>query len=603
MEYIYTLFIPQPFTVQKWYMPNFMQTLRKKYIHHFLTTVLFFLFSIYITFPLIFNLSNLSTGQGDELVMAWIHNWVIHALLTNPLTLFEANLYYPNHNTLAFAESLIFTSILALPIVVATGEPLIAVNFTLISSLTLLGFSMYLLAYYVTRNYMASLLSGVLVIFSPAVLDFTTHLQILAVEWIPLAILAFLHFMKTKKTRFLVISMLFFLFQIYNSFMPGYFILFSLLIIFIYNLIYNKKQSIKLITKKNILTILLTLFLVLPVITPYFIVSKEFGVTRDIRDAIHFAVQPEDLLYASDRSRFAGILHALPFNQTSQNNEFKAAYIGLVFSLLAIIAVVYCIKTFKKRNIFINSFVTIAITGLILSLGPFLHLGRQTIHEPFPLPLPYALFYYIMPGFQGFRNSARWEMLFILAIAIAIALVLTLLLKKVSNKKKFIIYLLLLLFTIAEFSFPLRFVSIPQKKDFPKVDYWLTSTPNDSVVLHMPIYNWGSWPFTQNEIWREYYSTIHFRKMVNGYTSFSPPKWQEFIRTMDDEFPNENSLKEIKDLGIDYIIVDKDLYDKSFAAKQQKINGNDVIKSLNGNSSLTLVKKFDDVYIFTFDGQ
>jgi heme/copper-type cytochrome/quinol oxidase subunit 4 len=572
----------------------------KKFIYfpHVAVFIFFTLSSIYITYPLIFNLGSLSTGLGDELVMAWIHNWVIHALLTNPLALFEANLYYPNHNTLAFAESLIFTSILALPIQLIMKEPIVAVNFTFISSLILLGFSVYLLSYYLTKDYLVSLLTGILVIFSPAVLDHATHLQVLAIEWIPLAILFFLHFMKTNKTRFLFISMLFFLFQVYNSFMPAYFILISLLVIFIYQWFYDKKKARKLFSKKNILLVLATFILVIPVVLPYYAVSKEFHFVRDLRDAIHFAVQPEDLLYPSNHTRLNELLLSLPFNKYSQNNEFKSGYIGFVFSLLAIIAVIYFIKTFRKKNIFINSFVTIAIVGLVLSLGPFLHLGRQTIHYPFPIPLPYALFYYIFPGFQGFRNSARWEMLFILAIALAIALVLTQLLKKYSVKQKSLIYLLLIICSIAEFNFPMHFVNVPQQKDFPKVDHWLTSTSPESVIIHMPIYNWGSWPFTQNEIWREYYSTLHFRKMVNGYTSFSPPAWQEFIITMDKEFPDKKSVQIIKNLGVNYIIVDKDLYDKGYAVKQQKVNGDYVIDSLHQNSSLTFIKRNGNTYIF-----
>jgi hypothetical protein len=111
-----------------------------------------------------------------------------------------------------------------------------------------------------------------------------------------------------------------------------------------------------------------------------------------------------------------------------KNAEFKTGYIGLAFSILSLFTLIYFIRR-KEKNMYFNPFIITALIGLVLSLGPFLHINRQTIHHPFPIPLPYALFYYIAPGFQGFRNSARWEMLFVLCMAVAIAILLNRLLK------------------------------------------------------------------------------------------------------------------------------------------------------------------------------
>src|SRR5258706_1445870 len=117
------------------------------------TTISFFIFfflAIYITYPLIFHLGEYS---NSEVVITWIQNWVIHSLFTNPLRLFEANIYYPFHNTLAYSDLFLPTSLLALPVYFFIREPLVLSNVTFISSLFILGFSIYLLSYYITRNY------------------------------------------------------------------------------------------------------------------------------------------------------------------------------------------------------------------------------------------------------------------------------------------------------------------------------------------------------------------------------------------------------------------------------------------------------------------
>ncbi len=568
--------------------------------------IAFFIFvslSIYITFPLIFHLGDFAVGHGDELVIAWIQSWVIHALSSgNIFSLFNANIFYPYHNSLAFSDIFLTSSILSIIPLYIIKEPISVVNFTFISSLILLGFSIFLLSYYLTKDFVVSILSGNLVLFTPAVLDKATHLQILAIQWVPLSILFFLIFIKQGKSKYFALGLIFFLLQIYNSFLPGYFIVISYVIISIFNIFYDKKKSLKLLTKMNISLLLIAFALTIPIIIPYYQVSKEFSYTRDIRDSIHFALQPEDLFYSSNYSRLNTFLNDFPINKNSQNNEFKPGYLGIVFTILSIFVLYYFIKNFRKNNKIFNSLTTISLIGLVLSFGPVLHLGRQTIHEPFPIPLPYTLFYYILPGFNGFRNSARWEMLFILCIAVVIALTLTMIFKNYNKTKTKIIYCLLIIGIIAEYNFPMKLYAVPQVSDFPPVYKWLNTTPADSAVIILPIHNWNS-IFAVEEIWREYYSTANFRKTVNGYSGFSPPPWQKLVVDINNDFPQENSIIKLKKIGVDYIIVHKSEFDL-LHKNNFKLNmhpgqmGNEIITSLAKSKKLHLIKKIGNDYIY-----
>jgi hypothetical protein len=569
-----------------------------KFFFFLATLALFFIASVYITYPLLFHLGDYTTGMGDEFVIAWIHSWIIHALTTNPFSLFNANIYFPYPNTLAYSDIFLTGSIFTYPIVSLLGQPISANNITLISSLTLLGFSLFLLSYYLTRNYFASFLSGLVVIFSPATLGYYIQIQMLEIYWVPLAILFFLLYLHSFKIRFFILSLICFLLQFYNSFLPAYFILFSFIIILLFTWFENKKKFRSYFTKKNFLLVVISLLLMIPGILPYLRISQQFHYTRDLRDSIHFALQPEDLLYPGVNTRLYTILLSdVPTNHYSQNNEFKPGYLGIVFSLLVLLSIVYFFNKRKPVSLYEKTFLTIAITGLILSFGPLLHLNRQTIHHPFPIPLPYALFYYVMPGFEGFRNSQRWEMLFILGIVVFISLIMNTMLKNISLKKQIIFYSLLFIGIVAEFA-PMHYISVPQKKDFPKVYSWMATTPANTSFIILPIYNWNMPPFVQQEFYREYYSTVEFRPMVNGYSGFSPPPWQDFIYFMHNTFPKQISIDKTQAMGVNYIIIDTKSYDVEYKTHQSHFNGSAILTKLKNNRSLMFIKTIGDYTVF-----
>ena len=556
--------------------------------------------SLYITYPLIFHLKNYIIGKGDELLLTWILNWNIHSFSTNILSIFNANIFYPHSNTLAFSDALFLSSFLSIIPVKFFGEPLVAFNFTLISSLMLLGFCIYLLTNHLTKNFFSSVISGLLVIFSLPVLNETPHLQVIAIYFVPLSILFFLKFIEERKTKFFLITAVLFVLQTYNSFLPGYFIVFSLTIIYIFYFLRNKKEARNLINKRNLLILILSFAMIAPVVLPYLKVSNQFHYVRDIRDTIHFALQPEDLLYPHPLTRLNPIILKV-FPQYDPNGELKTGFLGLAFTILAITSLLYFVNRFKKLKYQDRSLFFIAVISLTLSLGPFLHIGRHTIHHPFPIPLPYLLFYYLIPGFNGMRNSARWEILFILIVAVLIGVFLNAVPK--NRKKTIVVYIFLISVIVGEFNFPMKFVSIPGVKNFPPEYYFLKENAPRSSIVEMPIYNWDMPPYGNQEMLREYYSTLNFNPMVNGFSGFSPLEWESMVRDMIVNFPNPKTLKKLKEMRVDYVIIHKDEYAR-MTKDHYKLRGKTlksaetVLDQVKNYSNLQLVKVYNDTYIY-----
>jgi hypothetical protein len=570
--------------------------------------LIFFLLALFITFPLIFNLSSVATGYGDELLIAWNHNWNIYnytSNISNILNIFNANIYFPYNNSLAYSDTYFTTSLITMIPVILLDSPIVANNIMFILSLTLIGFFTYSISYLLTKNNLASFLSGVLIMFSPAYLSELAHIQIMSIFFVSLALLLFIKYLQTKKQFFYIFFLIIFIAQVYNSFLPGFFILFSTIFISIFYLLENKKRINVLFTRKNILLFLISIVLIVPVIIPYFQVSKEFNYSRDIRETIHFAIQPEDFLTTNSLSRLEPLLSQLSFTKDIQGNgEVKHAFIGLTFSILILISFIYVLKKWKKQDFVVKGILTSSIFGFLMSMGPFMHFQRLTIHDPFPIPLPYLFFYYVIPGFKGIRNSGRWEMLFIILAAPVIAVFLTKALKNVDLKVKSILILLLAAVVMFEFNFPIKYYPVPLKKDFPKVYSYISTTPKSNVIIEMPVYNYNVFPYSNQELWREYYSTAHFRRTVNGASGFSPFPWQDTVNDLLAYFPSEDSINKLRKMGVITIIVHKSEYDNLYKNnyKIQNVNtpnGDKVINYLKNSKDFKSEKQFDQDYVFT----
>ena len=69
----------------------------------------------------------------DPWLVQWILGWDTHALTTEPWRLFEANIFYPAPHTLALSEHLLGYWPLFAPVYLATANPTLAYNVTLLT--------------------------------------------------------------------------------------------------------------------------------------------------------------------------------------------------------------------------------------------------------------------------------------------------------------------------------------------------------------------------------------------------------------------------------------------------------------------------------------
>ncbi len=77
-----------------------------------LIVLLFVLLAVAHTWPLATGEGLRSLANEDAMLNAWILGWVVHQLGSDPLHLFDANIFYPEPRTLTFSEPLILPAVL-----------------------------------------------------------------------------------------------------------------------------------------------------------------------------------------------------------------------------------------------------------------------------------------------------------------------------------------------------------------------------------------------------------------------------------------------------------------------------------------------------------
>lgn len=130
--------------------------------------------------------------SSDTRLFLWTLGWDVHALLHRPLALFDANIFFPEPRTLAYSEHLLGSAVLSAPVLLATGNPVPALNFVVLLSCVLCGLGAYLLARQLGASVPAAAAAGIVFAFAPPRFVRLAQVHLATVQWIPFS-LAFFH--------------------------------------------------------------------------------------------------------------------------------------------------------------------------------------------------------------------------------------------------------------------------------------------------------------------------------------------------------------------------------------------------------------------------
>src|SRR5438093_3536336 len=139
-----------------------------------------------MTYPLSIDPARRVTPPSPDMELyMWTLGWDAHAFVHQPFSIFDANIYYPERRTLAYSENLIGSALVAAPIVWATGNLLLALNFVALSSCLLCAWGAYLLARRAGVGEPGAFISGVVFAFCPMRFLRLYQIHLTAMQWIP----------------------------------------------------------------------------------------------------------------------------------------------------------------------------------------------------------------------------------------------------------------------------------------------------------------------------------------------------------------------------------------------------------------------------------
>lgn len=529
--------------------------------------------TIAMTWPYPARLANATPGGGDSLLQTWIARWVQHALITQPTRLYDANVFYPYPATLAYSDSNIPAALLAIPPYLLTGNAILAINLLTLGTFVLAAGGLYALAVALTGNRAVAFVAGLAYAFLPYRYAHIYHLNQLGHAWTPWVLLALVLLVRRLAAdragetggagswwRAVAFGVL-----LAVQAVTSFYVAFQLVVVVGFALVAALIAAPAARSPRGLAHLALAgvvaAAIVLPLALPYLQVRDNFGLERQLWEAERFSATPLSYLRVTAENDFWGRLRG-PGSLEKVLFPGGVALAGAVLGLLA----------WRRRPALTTVAVITAIVAFVISLGPTWDADRGGT-----TPLPYRFLYDHFPAFKAMRVPARFGALVSLAAVVLAASGLAWAWELIAARLRpqaarlaggaaTAALALLVLVELQAGGFPLLGVDRSETAAAPY--RWLAQQPDQGAVIEFPVLAVGQ---DEEELaLAMYWSTLHWKPLVQGYSGFIPPT-QELIQntftgnlrrpngTIAEEvsFPSRENIGVLQDLGVRYILLNR----------------------------------------------
>lgn len=241
--------------------------------------------TLVLTYPFSTHLTTHVLSLGTDMDLAiWTIGWDLHALAHQPWAIFDANIFFPFHNTLAYSENLIGSAILAAPAVWLTGNTILGMNLVALFSVAASAFGSFLLARRLGFSVAASLIAGTIAGFAPPRFFRMDQLPISTVQWIPFTLWALHVYFDTGRARYLRIAIALFSLQAITSGHGAAMLTLAVGMLLLWKFAFGAPLAIKQRLRDVGLPGVLALVPAALVYVPYKLAQIEVGLKRELDD-------------------------------------------------------------------------------------------------------------------------------------------------------------------------------------------------------------------------------------------------------------------------------------------------------------------------------
>jgi len=498
------------------------------------TLLVFTLLTAVMTYPQVLHMRDGVHDPGDPLMVTWVLAWVAHQLPRAPGHLFDANIFYPERNTLAYSETLVVPGAIVAPLHWLGVSPIVVYNIVFLSGFAISGVGVALLVRRLTGCFGASILAGIIFAFPPYRIDHYAHAQLQQTQFIPLALWAFHKLLDTQRVRDGIVLGLAIAGQMLSCMYYGLFLI-PYMAVVCGTILVARRAVTKRLTAALAAGALASTVVMIPAGRAYLGARKVVG-ERGAQEVMDGSARPRNYLAPPE----VNLLYGDAFARFMDPE--RRLFPGFLAVALAVIALW---PIFGFRGFVFSRFrgydVRLAYAlGLLVAFDVSLGFNGFVYR---------ALYDYFLP-FRALRIPARMGIMVVFSLAVlagyGAARIGEMLKRPRRRQIAFVALGLVLLLEYASKPLPLWLAPTTPPDVYADIARDRGDSPT-AVLFEFPTGHMEDPEYL-------YFSTFHWEYLVNGYSGFFPPSYLKVVRAVAD-FPDAASFDMIKSHGARYIVV------------------------------------------------
>jgi hypothetical protein len=524
--------------------------------------------TVFVTWPQALHMSTHLASHQDPEFSIWRLGWFAHAMATDPRHLFNANIFHPHQDTLAYSDAMLVEGAVAAPFFWLGLTPILIYNVLLLGAMAASGVAAFVLAHHLTGRSGPSLFAAAVFTMAPYRIEHFMHLELQWAMWVPLTFWA-LHLTLERRGRASVkwglLAGVFLWLQIASSVYYGVFLAMAVAAFMVIAAITDWRRVVASLPGLSAGAVL-SAALTAPYLWVYLNTAQSMG-TRDITEIAVYSAR----LW----SYFASPSQNLLWGWSSSTPEVNL-FLGWNIMALALTgALLY--REPKQRAIY----VTVAATAIILSFG---------LNTPV-----YQWIVAIVPPLKGLRSPSRFGIISCCAVAVLAAFGADAVLQRTRESKArwaWAALPVLFLFVVLDYTNTGMYLMDLSASGEGTI-YKAMKAAGPGVVVELPMPTAGTLPGydTEYEMW----SLKHWNPLVNGYSGYYPPDYLETLARME-TFPDEDSIARLGRLDVRYVIVHCRFYITGKTPQTERDECPQFLAKIGGRRELKSYGKFTDPY-------
>jgi hypothetical protein len=498
------------------------------------------LLAVVLTWPMAARLGSAGrVDSGDGRHGVWNVSWVAHALTTAPTRVFDANIFYPHDNALAFSEANLVAGVLAIPAWLITGgNPYAAYNSVVLLAFAMAAIAAYFLARTVGAGRFGAAVAALVYGYSPYMLAHIPHIQLL-MTFGPALSLAMMHRFVTLPTTRRAVALgltlsLTGLACAYYGIFSG--LVVSLGILWFAGVDGHWRQWQY--WARGVLAAAIVLVVIFPFFVPYLSVREE-GFGRSLDEARLFSTV--------GRAYLASAVHVHAWMLPLLGSWREVLFPGFQAIVLAVGAIVMAARQGTRPRVrVVGYYVVMMVFAFWISLGPDAGL--------------YTLLYHTLPAFSFLRAPARMGVMVTLGAALLASLALTWWRPSRVGTHRLVMGVVIVIAIVESWAGPLQ---LQTASPINPVYRHLAMLP-EAPVAEFPFYQGPQERHRQTEYMLM--STFHWKPLVNGYSDHFPEDYLT-AKPILTTFPAQDAISVLQNLGVRWVVVHFNRYPADYARK------------------------------------